>query len=472
MLDFESINEKLVQILAGQSQLLGLLSKSHVSVEQLDELLLQVRKIEHLTELSTATILNQLRQENAYNPQSRSSTNKRIHQGRFARSQLRQATKLAEELFPQPPTGSCPEPRPARLPHTAAGVQAAKFGFASVIEVSRCLDQVPVDTPEETVAWVEERMAGFAEILAPEDLRKAGLKILQGLNADSEPSDKERQRQRNLRLSDQQADLMSNVSIKATPELDALLRRLLADYAGPGDLTSGVDKQDDPRAAGQRAHDALVAALKHALHREGPMPPTRGCSTVVASMSLEQLHVAAGVVPTDVGTMLPIRDLLRLGADRNAFLAILDPDTGNLIELGKTKRAADVYAYLGLLAAQGGDMTPGSDLPAARCEIHHIEAWRFGGQTVPNNLMLVGHKVHRNIDNTRTNRKKWWTFCTMSGQMLWRPPDIIDPERRPQANFNPTTWFSPGQLMRFGLHTPAPEPPFQRPLCVRCQQAA
>lgn len=334
------------------------------------------------------------------------------------------------------------------------------------------LDQIPEGTPEESVTHIEQMLADMAEWLAPEDLRKAGLKILQGLNAESEPTDADRQRCRGLTVSPQGADLMSGLKGEVTPEFKALLDRLFADYAGPGDLLPEHEKTSDTRSVAQRRHDALTAALKAALHREGPMPPTRGCSTVVATMTLEQLRRAAGVVSTDVGTLLPVRDLIRLGADRNAFLAILDPDTGNLIELGRSERAADVYAYLGLVASQGGDQASGSDLPAAMCEIHHAQAWRLGGRSTAGNLMLVGHRVHRNIDDLQANPNKYWTVCTRTGHLLWRLPSDQDPERRLRVNFNPTLWFNPGATLRFGFADPPGgppgDPPFQYPRCGEC----
>lgn len=83
-------------------------------------------------------------------------------------------------------------------------------------------------------------------------------------------------------------------------------------------------------------------------------------------------------------------------------------------------------------------MTPGSDLPAALCEIHHLLAWRLGGLTDGKNLSFIGHRVHRNIDDLRENPNKFWT------------------------------WFNPGQMLRFGLHVPQADPPFQRPICAEC----
>ncbi|MEJ5928562.1 DUF222 domain-containing protein [Corynebacterium sp. H128] len=472
MKGFEQIDAQLAVALSAQLEALSSLENPVVSAEDLHKLLENARRIERLAQLTTLTLLRELESQQAFDPNARASFNRVLHSGRFDRSELRNASKLADELFDKPASVGTPEGRPARMPHTAAGLQAAAFGVASAMEIRRVLDQIPESTAPEAVAWAESTLAELATTLAPEDLRKAGLKILQGLNADAEPNDKERQRKRSVCLSNQGADLMSAMKVTATPELDALLRRLFADYAGPGDLLPEEQKKSDARTVNQRRHDALVVALKNALHRTGPMSPTRGCSTVVATMTIEQLAAAAGVVPTDVGTLLPIPDLLRLGADKNAFLALLEAGTGNLIELGRSKRAADIYAYLGLLGSQGGDMTPGSDLPAAMCEIHHLKAWRFGGMTTGNNLMFVGHRVHRNIDDTQQNPDKYWTFCDKTGQMLWRQPAKLEPDRPAQANFNPTTWFNPGQLLRFGIHEPDAQPPFQIPVCRHCQTNA
>lgn len=465
---FEHMSELMEQALLGQRQVCEMLDNALVTSVELDSLLAVARNMERLTELLTIKLVKQLQLADAFHPKSRASFNARMHKNKFTRGELKDACRLGEELFPEFPSVDRPEGRAARMPCTAAGLNDAAFGVASAMEIARVLEQAPEGTPAESFAYIESRMAEMARSLAPEDLRKAGIKILQGLNADSEPQDAQRQRRRRVTISAQGADLNAKLSGEVTPELKALLDRLFADYAGAGDLLPDGEKENDVRTQAQRNHDALVAALKYALHRNGPMPPTRGCSTVVATMTLEQLQKAAGVVPTDVGTLLSIPDLIRLGADRNAFLAILEEGTGNLIELGRTKRAADVYAYLGLVAAQGGDMTPGSSLPAALCEIHHVRAWRFGGLSEGKNFQLAGHNTHRNIDDTQTKDTKWWTVCTTTGQMLWIPPKHIDPERRPQANFNPMTWFNPGQMLRFGMHEPEETPPFTILRCPKC----
>lgn len=472
MYGFESINERVAVSFSAASEACAMLDDSVIGAERLGELLTSVRELQRAAELLTVQLVREMERSHVFDPNSRASFSNLMHKERFSRSELKAAAKLAEDLFEQPADVGRSEPQPARMPCTAKVMAESSCGVASALEIKRVLDNAPEGTPQESLCAVEEMLADLARVLAPDDLRKAGLKILQGLNAESEPTDVDRQRRRSLKVAPQQADLMSHLSGFITPELKALLDRLFADYAGPGDLLPEGEKESDSRTADQRRHDALVAALKAALHRNGPMPPTRGCSTVVAAMTLEQLQRAAGIVPTDVGTLLPIPDLIRLGADNNAFLAILEDGTGNLMELGRTKRAADVYAYLGLVAAQGGDMTPGSDLPAALCEIHHLLAWRFGGRSTGANLTLIGHEAHRNTDDLKINPNKYWTWCSETGHMLWKLPKNLDPDGKPRVNFNPATWFNPGQMLRFGLYEPQHDPPFQRPCCAECGKQA
>lgn len=445
MKDFDALSELFNQTALLQREGLEGLGNHVMDADDIRALLLQAREIERLAQLTTVTCLRELEETREWYPKTSGGFNTMMHQGRFGRRELKDYLRLTSEIFPQVPVR---DQFPTPMPATRSGLEDGDFGVVSAIEIARVLDQLPFDVSDDVRAHVESVMAEFARILAPDDLRKAGLKILQGLAVDEEPRDKERQRQREATLSRQGADLMSTLYVKASPELHALLSRLFADYAGPGDLLPEGEKADDTRFAGQRRHDALVAALKYAVHRKGPMPPTRGCSSIVATMTREQLAAGVGVVPTAVGTLLPIKDLIRLGSDQNDFLALLEEGTGNLIELGKFKRTADLHAYLGLVASQGGDTTPGSERPAALCEIHHIKAWKNGGRSTADNLALVGHNVHDNTDDDHVSRNKWWSYCTSTGHLVWRPPKDIDPERKPRMNVSPATWFIPGQMLR------------------------
>lgn len=443
MNSFDGVLDRLRVTVDAQIAGLDMLKRTSSTAENLHDALALAREIERRAQLTTITILHELFAAQDFYPKTAGGFNCMLHEGRFTRRELRDYSAIADEIFPNPFLGGAPD-----LPHLGQALHDGDVSAAGAMEVINLMAKLPKDVSEETRDHVEQLMCDFARTLAPDDLRKAGIKILQGLAADDEPADERRQRDREATLSRQRPDLMSTLWVNATPELHALLSRLFADYAGPGDLLPEGEKANDTRFAGQRRHDALVAALKCALHRNGPMPPTRGCSTIVATMTVEQLRAAAGLVPTDVGTVLPVKDLIRLGSDHNDFLALLEEGTGNLIELGKFKRAADLHAYLGLFASQGGDTTPGSDLPAAMCEIHHIQSWKNGGRSTAGNMGLVGHNTHDLTDDNHRDPNKWWSYCTSTGHLVWQPPAHIDPKRRPRINISPSTWLVPGQMLR------------------------
>ncbi|MEJ5996664.1 HNH endonuclease signature motif containing protein [Corynebacterium sp. H130] len=452
----ERIELELEQVVAAQRAVLRSLDGALLSDTEARGILKQLADLSRLVEVAT------VRATAMVEPlEGRTAKTQLAHEMRVSRKYLHDSLKVAAETTPTAPGLECPEGRPPRMSQVAAAMEEGHCGIDAAVVISRILEQIPMDAPKEARDYAERTLAELSQVLGPDDLKLAGRKILQGLNAESAPTDADRQRRRGIRLSNQGEDLMATLTGSVTPELHALLSRLFADYAGPGDLLPEEEKAGDRRGAAQRRHDALVAALKTAMGEGGGMQPTRGCATVVATMPLEQLQQAAGAVTTDVGTLLPIRDLLRLGATRNAFLAILDKDTGNLIELGKTKRCGDLFAYLGAVAAQGGDMTPGSDIPAAWCELHHVLPWKYGGRTTGFNLALVSPKNHGLFDDDHEDPDKYWTYCTRTGHMLWKPPKQMDPERRPRANFNPALWFTPGQMLKFGMYRETKTPPFQ-----------
>lgn len=408
-----------------------------------------LRRLRRLTDFATAGLLRQLINLGEVVPSRRTDRNALLHRFKFTRGELAQLLQAATDLFPTEPNLNFPNGRPIPLPHASSALRSAEVELASCDVITKTLDFLPDDTRPEVREWVELTLTIHAKELCPDDLKKAAAKVIQGLGLDELSADKTRQNQRSAQLSSQGINLMSQLKVECTPQLDALLRRLFADYAGPGDLLPATEKDHDTRTQAQRQHDALVTALKFAVHREGPMPPTRGCASVVVSMTRQQLADATGVATTDVGTTLSIPDLLRLGADRDGYLAILDESTGNLIELGRHRRQASVFAYIGLVAAQGGDQTPGSDLPAARCEIHHIHPWNQGGRSHAANLALVGHATHREIDDTQQTTSKWWTLRDEQDRLVWIPPTRIDPLRRPCLNYHPGMWLVPGMQLRF-----------------------
>lgn len=322
----------------------------------------------------------------------------------------------------------------------------ARIGQAALEAISETLHRIP-GNKREIAKEIEEKLCELALAGSGENLRTAGIALLQqhGIGA----SEQEQREKVHLRISKQTADLMASLHGKLPSSTIALLNRLFHDYAGPGDLLE--DKANDERSADQRRIDALERALKVALEKD--LRPTRpGCASVVATVTLQQLCEFNGVALTDVGTAITIDDLLKLGASTHWYLAILDHENGNLLHVSRTKRTADLAMYLGLLASQGGDQTPGSNLPAAACEIHHVRSFANGGETVPNNLMFLSPHTHRLVDDNREDRDCYWTVEAGDHTVAVRRPQYLDPLRQVSHNFNPALWLTPGLRLKHGVH--------------------
>ncbi|WIM69091.1 DUF222 domain-containing protein [Corynebacterium breve] len=326
------------------------------------------------------------------------------------------------------------------LPNTAQAFRDHEIGVDAVGIIRSLLSHVLDDEVKE---MLEAELADMARNCSLDQLKRAGTALIQAYGFGN--NKKDRDDRRNVYITQQGPDLMSRIGGELTPELDALLRRLFIDYAGPGDLLE--EGADDQRTPGQRQHDALVHALKFALNEKGPLKPTRGCASVVVSMTLDQLCAGTGVAMTDVGTLITIDELISLGAAQFSYLALLD-NSGDLLHLCRTSRSADVSMYIGMVASQGGDQTPGSNLPAAMCEIHHIKAWSQGGETTPDNLMFLNRKTHANVDDLQLRKDKYWTM-RLGDKVVIQEPCSIDPDRPFVANIAPWSWWCPGVQARY-----------------------
>lgn len=103
---------------------------------------------------------------------------------------------------------------------------------------------------------------------------------------------------------------------------------------------SPEDQNRDHRTHAQRQHDALAALVRGQLgdpklgqHNGLPV-------TVIVSTTLEQLHTGAGLAVTGGGSLLPIRDLIRMASHAYHYLCVFDKHTERALYLGRSKRIA------------------------------------------------------------------------------------------------------------------------------------
>jgi hypothetical protein len=119
----------------------------------------------------------------------------------------------------------------------------------------------------------------------------------------------------------------------------------------------------DARSHPQRQHDALAALVRGQLgdpklgeHRGLPV-------TVIVSATLDQLHTGAGVAVTACGTLLPMRDVIRMASHAWHYLAVYDNHTERPLYLGRAKRIASADQRIVLHNKDRGCTAPGCHTP-------------------------------------------------------------------------------------------------------------
>jgi Domain of unknown function (DUF222)/HNH endonuclease len=280
---------------------------------------------------------------------------------------------------------------------------------------------LPSDTPPETVESAERFLAEQATALRPDQLEKVANRCAVLINPDGKFSDIDRARRRGFAWAPQRADGMSIGKLVASPELRANLDAWLARFAAPGacipdnEITCTAD-EPDTRSHAQRQHDALNALVRGQLGdpklgRHNGLPVT-----VIVSTTLQELSAAAGRGVTGGGTVLPMRDLIRMASRAHHYLAVFDEHENRPLYLGRARRIASADQRLVLHAKDRGCTAPGCNVPAYWTEVHHLDDWARGGRTDIDRLTLACKPDHTMVD------KGWRTIKLGNGHTQWIPP--------------------------------------------------
>ncbi len=165
----------------------------------------------------------------------------------------------------------------------------------------------------------------------------------------------------------------------------------------------------DPREAGARCWDALIALAQHALDTDLP-PQTHGTParlliTLDHHTLLQQLDAngietrAKGVGTTGDGTDLPPGTLRRLACDAELLPAILN-STGEVLDVGRLRRLVTPAQWTALILRDRHCTFPTCTRPPVMCHAHHLTHWADGGDTSLDNLALLCGRHHRVIHHT------------------------------------------------------------------------
>ncbi|MDJ0394663.1 DUF222 domain-containing protein [Rhodococcus sp. G-MC3] len=218
---------------------------------------------------------------------------------------------------------------------------------------------------------------------------------------------------------------------------------------GPGSGESGTTPRDtvtdpdmqrragrDTRTQGRRNHDAVKAVLRQML-ASGTLGEHRGLPvTAIISMTAQDLETACGHAVTGTGSLIPMRDAIRMASHAHQYLAVFDDADGRALYLGRTKRIATADQRIVLIARDRGCSFPGCTRPATWSQVHHIDEWASGGNTDVD-AMTFGCDIHHALVGDGSH--DWATTTTgpghpTPGRTQWHPPGSVDPDRRGVVN--------------------------------------
>lgn len=338
----------------------------------------------------------------------------------------------AQDLGPRTTlTGELLEPL---LPNVAKRQAAGELGGEHVRVIRKFLRDLPAAVDYQTRAGCEETLSQVAAEHTPDVLRKAADRLAALVNPDGDFDDTDRARRRFVTIHNQGNDGMSKISGLLDPELRATLDAVFAKLAAPGmcnsdDDTPCVDsdpspeaKRADTRNQSQRNHDALKA-MGRSMLASGELGQHNGLPvTIIVSTTLQELESATGHAVTGGGTLLPMRDVIRLASHAHHHLSVFDKHTREPLYLGRSKRLASAGQRIVLHAVDRGCTKPGCTAPGYLCQVHHAELdWAEGGLTnITDETLACGPH------NRLVMEGGWRTRKRRDGTTEWIPPPHLD----------------------------------------------
>ncbi|WP_165839497.1 HNH endonuclease signature motif containing protein [Rhodococcus sp. Eu-32] len=191
----------------------------------------------------------------------------------------------------------------------------------------------------------------------------------------------------------------------------------------------------DRRGQGRRQHDAMKTILRQML-ASGKLGQHRGLPvTAIVSMSLKDLEAGTGHAVTATGSLVRMRDAIRMASHARHYLTMFDNEERPLY-LGRSKRIASADQRIVLMASDRGCTFPGCTRPATWSQVHHIDEWAEGGNTDIDSLTFGCDQHHRRVGPTESD---WATTKAgpghpYPGRTLWHAPSTIDPDRQGRVN--------------------------------------
>lgn len=279
--------------------------------------------------------------------------------------------------------------------------------------VVHSLEALGGDLDQDLVDECERNLVALCATMSPRALRRSGRKILE-LVAPERYDDEERKKlEREERRAEAQArlsvrkrrdgtvDVQARISEAAAQRLMTYLHAWTSPRHNNG--PDPVVPLRDPATGEKVPHDQRLG-LAFMAFLEGADParmPIHGgtVTTIVLTMSLDDLRRDAGVATLGDGTTLSATEVRRLACNANLVPAVLG-GKGEVLDLGLAERLFSAAQRRAMEIEHPTCRAQGCEVPAAWCEAHHWTTdWCKGGRTdLRDGKLLCPYHHHRAHD--------------------------------------------------------------------------
>ena len=338
-----------------------------------------------------------------------------------ARARMRDAEELATR---RTLTG---EPLPAHLPATSAALAAGAIGTDQLHVITQAMAALPSTVSPYDRDWAEATLAEHAQNFDPRRLRVIARRVIDQLDPDgpapSHEPDDPCPAAGELYIRDRRD---GGISLEGW--LDALhgtaFRGLIEQLGAPCPLSENIP---DPRTPTHRNADALIELCDLArgngqMSAAGGEPPH-----VTVTLDYDTLIKQLSGATLDYGRRLSAAQT-RLAACDCKIIPVVMGGAGEPLDVGRAQRTVPLGIRRALVARDRGCRFPGCDRAPALCHAHHVQEWNRDGHTAVQNCVLLCPTHHRWVHATG------WDITIRGNLIDFRPPVILDPNRRPLHN--------------------------------------
>jgi hypothetical protein len=318
--------------------------------------------------------------------------------------------------------------------HQAVGeaAVAGRIGTGQARAISKVLDSLAPELDAAQQASAEQVLVKLARQLDADALSKSAGRVLEQVVPDGAGDVQERRLQREVERAHRQRSFRffpEGAAIRfdgSLPRLEGERFMALIDSHSEALRRTAVEARDplaQPLTPQQRRADALMALLRAAEsgREAGGGPGAR----VLVKLDYDKLRAqAVGAGRIGEGEDLSAGELRRLCCDAGLIPLVLGTRS-EVLDVGKESRLVTPAIRAALIQRDGGCVFPGCDVPAARCEAHHLLPWWAGGPTALWNLVLLCPHHHGVVEPARFGgRDQWQVRIDSDGR-----PEFVAPRR-------------------------------------------